>query len=221
VSRMNRLPGALVALLLLAPTARAADPGEVAAAKRALAAAVDSASAGALVKARAGFAGLSAAEPENAALHLWVATATWRAVPLLQRAEPARAEKLLRDGLRHADQAVRLDPRSGEALALMAALQGIHSLHKPAEFGGSASLARQQLEHALALFAKAAPVDSAAFDWGEADALLWAGQAAGRSGDRAAAVSFYERALERSPGNRWVGKVLLPAARDSLAKARP
>ena len=257
---MRRLIAALATLLLGPAAARAASPADLVAAKQALAAAVDSASAPALLHARARFAALSAAEPDDATLHLWVATATWRAVPLLARAEPQRAQRLVEDGLGHADQAIRIAPKDGEALALKAALQGlmiqfqpgammtlgpeaeaglaraqvlspesprvwflqgIHSLHKPAEFGGSPTLARRQLERAIALFAAAPHADSSAFDWGEPDALLWAGQAALRSGDAPAAVAFYEHALERDPGNRWVKQALLPAARDSLARSKP
>jgi len=252
------IPLPALALALVVTTAWAADPAEVVSAKRALAAAGDSASVPAMLRARAQFQAMAAAEPYNATLHLWVATATWRVVPFLRR-EPEKAERVLRDGLQHADDAIRLDAKSGEAVALKAALQGlliqyepqsmmtlgpeaetglararvlapenprvwflqgIHSLHKPAEFGGSPTVARQQFEHAITLFAAAPAVDSTALDWGEADALLWAGQAALRSADPRAAVSYYERALGRAPANRWLKDVLLPAARDSLARVK-
>lgn len=255
--RLIALPA--LALLVAATSVVVADPAALVAAKQALLAATDSASVPSLIRARASFRALSAADPADTALHLWVATATWRLVPLLARGEPQRAQRLLEDGLQHADQAIRLAPGSGEALALKAALQGlmiqfqpgammtlgpeaetglaramvlapesprvwflqgIHSLHKPAEFGGSAALARQQLERSIALFAAAPRGDSTAFDWGEADALLWAGQAALRAGDPGAAVAYYQRSLDREP-NLWVEHVLLPAARDSLARRKP
>jgi hypothetical protein len=229
----------VLALLPAGGPSRAAAPSDVAAAKRALQAAVDSASAPALLQARARFVSLSAAEPDDAALHQWVAVATWRTVPLLQRSDAARAERVLRDGLEHADVAIRLAPKDGEALAVKAALQGllmrfdpgammtlgpeseanlaraqvlsprsprvwllqgVHTLHKPAAFGGSAGAARVQLARAIELFA---------------------GQAAMQLGDFAAAESLYAGALARDSANRWVGAVLLPAARDSLARRKP
>lgn len=249
----------LLAALCTTTTAFAADRGELASAKRDLRVAADSASAQGAIKARARFQALSAAEPDDAALHLWVATATWRAVPLLTKAEPQRAERLLHDGLQHADDAIRLAPKDGEALALKAALQGllmrfdpssmmtigpeseanlsraqilspesprvwllqgIHTLHKPAQFGGSPAKAREYLERAIGLFARDSLADSTGFDWGRGDACLWAGQASMQSGDAKSAVAFYEQSLSHDPENRWV-KALLPAARDSLAKAQP
>ncbi len=257
---MRRMTAVLLLAALSTTTAAlAADRGELASAKRDLQVAADSASAQGAVKARAHFQALSAAEPDDATLHLWVATATWRAVPLLLKAEPQRAERLLRDGLQHADQAIRLAPKDGEALALKAALQGllmrfdpasmmtigpeseanlsraqilspesprvwflqgIHTLHKPAQFGGSPVKAREQLEHAIGLFARDSLADSTAFDWGRGDAYLWAGQASMQSGDPKSAIAFYEQSLAHDPENRWA-QLLLPAARDSLAKGKP
>jgi tetratricopeptide (TPR) repeat protein len=256
---MRLIPCVLLLAAATSTGALAADRGEIAAAKLDLRVAADSASAPGAVKARARFQALSAAEPDDALLHLWVASATWRAVPLLQRSEPQRAERLLRDGLQHVDEAIRLAPKDGEALALKAALQGllmrfepgsmmtlgpesaanlsraqvlspesprvwflrgIQTLHTPAQFGGSPVRAREELERAIALFARDSVSDSPALDWGRGDAYLWAGQASMQSGDTKGAVSFFEQALAHDPDNRWVQQ-LLPAARDSLAKGKP
>jgi tetratricopeptide (TPR) repeat protein len=121
---MIQLTLLFAALAAFAHPASAMNPSALVAAKRDLQAAVDSASAPAMVRARARFQALSAAEPGVAALHLWIATATWRVVPLLMRGDAPQAERLLRDGLAHCEEAIRMAPGDGEPLAVKAGLQG-------------------------------------------------------------------------------------------------
>jgi hypothetical protein len=122
--KRNSILAAVAALALFAITVHAADPAAMVAAKHALQAGVDSASVPAMLRARARFQALSAAEPDNAVLHEWVAIATWRAA-LLSRDEPARTERLVRDGLAHCDEAIRRAPKDGLPLAVKAGLQSM------------------------------------------------------------------------------------------------
>jgi tetratricopeptide (TPR) repeat protein len=119
----------LVSLALLIASlpsaALAADPAAITAAKRGLQSAVNHGDADAVVKARARFAALSAAEPRSAELHLWLALADWRSLPLVARADKAKAEKLGLDGIAQCDQALAVDAKSADALALKGGLQGM------------------------------------------------------------------------------------------------
>lgn len=126
----------ILTLLALATTlsssmALAADPAAIASARRSLQDAFNRGNAPALVKARARFAALSAAEPNSAVLHTWVALADWRAVPLVGRSDKAQAEKLGNDGLAHCDQALALDPKMADAMALKGGLQGMLISFRP------------------------------------------------------------------------------------------
>jgi tetratricopeptide (TPR) repeat protein len=263
---MNRIPilgtiailtlSALTALTAL--TAHAADPGAVVAAKRTLQAGVDSVSVPAIMGARARFQALSAAEPADAALHEWVAIATWRAALLARGGDAAKTERLVRDGLTHCDEAIHLAPKEGLPLAVKAGLQsmlmrfdpasmmtlgpesqanlerarvlapndprvllfyGIQTMHKPAAFGGSVSVAHGKFVEAARRFAADSTRDSTGMDWGRDDAYLWAGRAAMALGDFQGAVQLFEQALAANPNNRWVRGSLLPAARDSANRS--
>ncbi len=122
---------ALAALVLVPHAARAADPGEVAAARRALRAAVTQGSEAELFAARNTFAALAAGEPESNALHYWVALADWRLVPRLMAKDKPQAGKLCRDGLQHLATALARDPGFAEAMALRAGLQGLSLSFEP------------------------------------------------------------------------------------------
>jgi len=109
---------------------RATDPGAVASAKRALYEASGSGTIEQLVAARARFERLSAAEPKSALLHYWVAVADWRLTPRLMK-DKTKAEPYCKDGLAHLEQALRLDPKLADALALKAGLQGLSITFDP------------------------------------------------------------------------------------------
>jgi hypothetical protein len=97
-------------------------------------------------------------------------------------------------------------------------LAGLNTLNKPAFVGGGAKPALAQLEKSQQLFeAVAAPADSTAPDWGRDDAYLWAGRAAMKSGDAAAARAFYLKALGATPDHGWVRHQLMPEAEKALA----
>ncbi|HVP14510.1 MAG TPA: hypothetical protein VMS88_03135 [Terriglobales bacterium] len=97
-------------------------------------------------------------------------------------------------------------------------LDGIITLNKPEVFGGGAGPALEKLRKAQAFFASA-PADSAAPGWGADDAWTWGGRAAQRQNDLAGARAMFARALEINPRSLWVRNVLLPAVRDTAAKA--
>lgn len=138
------MKNSLASLLLLAATlplaaaaapspARAFDAGAVAAARRDLQSAVNHGDLPALLAVRARFAALSAAEPDAALLHDWVAVATWRALPLQTRKDAKLAEKLGDDAIAHAGKALAADPKDAEALAILGGLQGLMTGLRPAD----------------------------------------------------------------------------------------
>ena len=96
-------------------------------------------------------------------------------------------------------------------------IEGIGTIHKPSFVGGGADKALPKLREAIAAFEKETVSDSTAFDWGHDDAHAWAGQAAMKLGDAAAALSHYRKALEINPDNGWVRAILLPAAEKAMA----
>jgi tetratricopeptide (TPR) repeat protein len=120
-------------VLACAAAARAADPGVVAAARRALQMAVNRGELEPLMKARARFQALSSAEPGSALLHHWVAVATWRTVPVLQAKDRAQAERLCQDGLEHCEAALKIDRNLAGVHAIKAALEGLMVRFRPGE----------------------------------------------------------------------------------------
>ena len=251
----------VLALVLLAPaTARAADPAEIVAAKRALQQGLDASDSKQVLAARAQFEALRAAEPNSAVLATWVATADWRAVSLLAYRDRNKkaAKKQCQAGIAMAERASQLDPQLADAYAIRAGLlglsiglgnpmvagmttgpkvdaaekqarelapadprvalvEGIGILHKPSFVGGGADKALARLKEAIARFETETVTDSTAPDWGYDDAHLWAGQAAMKLEDYAAARAHFQRALEINPNNGWVRAILLPAAERALA----
>jgi len=145
---MNRIAPALVrtALVLLAATAvppsvaraesvpapaAAAAPTPLAMAKQRLYAATY-APTESLVAARGALAALSAAAPKSAIRHYWVALADYRLTPRFMGAKGAggsgdskQAGRWCEDGLGHLEQALKLDPKLADALALQAGLMGM------------------------------------------------------------------------------------------------
>ena len=111
--------------LASAVPARALDAGAVAAVKRDLQAAVNHGDLAGILAARARFAALSAAEPDQALLHEWVAVATWRALPLETSKDPKTAERMGDDALDRLEKVLAANPKDGEALALKGGIQGL------------------------------------------------------------------------------------------------
>jgi tetratricopeptide (TPR) repeat protein len=70
------------------------------------------------------------AEPDSGLFHYWIAVADWRLVPRLD-ADKKQAQRYCKDGLTHAEQAIKLDPSSAEALAIKAGLQGLWTRFDP------------------------------------------------------------------------------------------
>jgi tetratricopeptide (TPR) repeat protein len=252
------------AVALASRPARAAGPeaAAVAAAKLALQSAVDHGRAQEILAARAQFAGLSAAAPEQSSLHYWVALASWRAVPLMKEDDAAKAQarKICRDAIERCDKVLAKAPKHADAIALKAGLQGlwlsfepaammslgmqmeqamerarelepanprvvfldgINTFHKPGFVGGGADKARVKFDEAIVLFAKAAPGEAGdpdAIAWGADDAFVWAGRAAMKEKDYAAARAYYRKALAANPNNGWVRHSLLPNVEKQLAE---
>ena len=125
MSPFRTLPLVVLLCLATAIPARAEAASPVSRAHEALHDAVGKFKAAPVLKARAAYVALSAAEPKVAAFHYWVAYADWRAVPLMADSERTRAERYAKDGLDHCDQALALAPENAEALALKGSLQGI------------------------------------------------------------------------------------------------
>ncbi|MEO5989295.1 MAG: hypothetical protein ABIU54_11875 [Candidatus Eisenbacteria bacterium] len=96
-------------------------------------------------------------------------------------------------------------------------LKAMNTMHKPEFVGGGAKRAMPQFERAIALFASQDSDGTNAFDWGRADAELWAGRCQLKLGQAQLARAHYQKALALDPDNLWVSKVLLPAAEKELA----
>ena len=73
------------------------------------------------------------------------------------------------------------------------------TLHKPEFVGGGADKALAKFKRALELFEAEGVVDSTAPDWGQEDALIWAGRSAIKLQDYKSARGFYNRALAMNP----------------------
>src|SRR5262249_37651279 len=117
---LMRLDIRFIAFSLLAlagaTPALAFDAGAVAAARRDLQTAVNRSDAGAVQAVRARLVALAAAEPGATRVQLWIATAAWRAVPLLMQKDPKRAEQLGDDALARLEKVLAADTKNAEAL---------------------------------------------------------------------------------------------------------
>ncbi len=149
---------ALVALIVVASAAvpcpaQAAEPTAVAAAKSALATAVNAGDAKAIVAARGTFAAFSAAEPTVTAFDYWTALAAWRAVPLMMGDEKSKeqAKKLCKDAIDRCTRVVKADPKHADAMALKAGLQGLWLSFEPAAMMTLGMEMGQAMEHATEL----------------------------------------------------------------------
>jgi tetratricopeptide (TPR) repeat protein len=77
-------------------------------------------------------------------------------------------------------------------------VRGMNALYTPEEYGGGVKTATEQLERAIALFAKDAPKPGEP-SWGRAEAHAWLGQAYEKAGDKAKAAESYKTALSIAP----------------------
>lgn len=121
-----------LAATLLAAAPVAAAPDAVDTAAQGIQKGLDTGDVGAILKARAQLAAQSAADVKSARLHAWTAFVDWRAVPMLRR-DRAQAEKLCQDGIDHCDQALAINAKLADVLALKAGLQGMMIGFRPSE----------------------------------------------------------------------------------------
>lgn len=121
-----------VAALTLAAAVQAADPSMLVAAKRELKAAVTHGKTEEMLRARASFAALLAAEPANPSLNYWVALCGWRALPLLTDTDKEAAKKLCKESIAACDRAITARPKFADAIALKAGLQALSLSFNPA-----------------------------------------------------------------------------------------
>lgn len=130
---MRRFAVMFAAALMLGspPSLQAADDASVAAAAHALEKAVLSGEVKGMLSARAQFAGLAPDDPRDMRPHYGVALASWRAVPMLMEADKSEAKRTCEEGLAAAARALKIDPGSGEAMALRAGLQGLSLTFNP------------------------------------------------------------------------------------------
>lgn len=91
-------------------------------------------------------------------------------------------------------------------------LAGLNTLHKPAFVGGGAKKAMPMFEQAIAAFAREAPGDALAPDWGRDDAHLWAGRAAMEMKRWDDARRHLERVLELNPRHGWAKQLIAEVA---------
>jgi len=117
--------------IAFASSALAADPAALVAAKRQLQAGVSHAKPEEILRAKASFAALLAAEPESAALNYWIALADWRAEPIVLRTDRDEAKKLCKEGIAACDRALAAKPKMADAIALKASLQGLSLTFAP------------------------------------------------------------------------------------------
>ena len=98
-------------------------------------------------------------------------------------------------------------------------LEAIGTYNKPAMFGGGPGKALPQLRATIDAFAKDAPADSTAPDWGRADAWVWTGRALEAQNKLDEARAAYRQALALEPDYAWASHVLLPGVEKRLAQA--
>jgi tetratricopeptide (TPR) repeat protein len=113
--------------------------------------------------------------------------------------------RLGRSSLRLLDEAVAAAP-TDPRVALM---NGITRVNAPAFAGGGAARGEAELRRAVALFASDRSV-SPQPTWGRVDAHIWLAIALEKQDKMAEARAELARALELTPGHRWVVETLQP-----------
>lgn len=106
-----------------------------------------------------------------------------------------------------------MEPENPRAMLFKA----IGTLHKPAFVGGGPGKAQPLFARALVLFGKAAVADSTAIDWGQDDALVWAGICESRLDNWPGALARFREVLALNPGHAWTTYRLLPEAEKQAA----
>lgn len=137
-------------LAMSSSPAKAADPAKVYVAKRALEHGAYAKTVDGMIAARADLEKMSAAEPKSALLHYWMTVADWRLAPRLMD-KKTQADRFVKDGLKHADLALRLDPKMAEVIALKASLQGLSIQIDPGNMMSVGPEIAMGMQHALAL----------------------------------------------------------------------
>lgn len=121
----------LAACALGATRAPAATPSGVAAAMAGLDRAVTHGSLGETQQSRAAFAAMVADDPGSRQAQYGLALSDWRLVPLLDAKQSDLGRKLCKEGILACDRNLAADPKSADALALKAALQGLSLAYAP------------------------------------------------------------------------------------------
>jgi tetratricopeptide (TPR) repeat protein len=117
---------ALAVAVAAAPTPSVAgDATALDEARAALDAAVNAGKVDAVLQARAAFAAIAEAEPTNPVPRYWTVVADWRAVGFAQKDGKDAVKRICEPAIENAEKLVELDPKSAEALALLAGLEGL------------------------------------------------------------------------------------------------
>jgi tetratricopeptide (TPR) repeat protein len=103
------------------------------------------------------------------------------------------------------DQAMRIAPQNPRVLLL----DGVNTLHVPAQYGGGPDQAEALLRRSLAAFDREPP-NRPWPNWGRFDAHVWLGQILAGRGDKTGARAEYDAALRIVPESGWVKYKLLP-----------
>ena len=81
-------------------------------------------------------------------------------------------------------------------------LRGVGAIFTPAEYGGGLPLAKENLTHAIELFATDKPKPGEP-SWGHAEAYVWLGQVYEKMNDKTKAADAYKKAVEIAPNFMW------------------
>ncbi|MBI5167943.1 MAG: hypothetical protein HZA61_00500 [Candidatus Eisenbacteria bacterium] len=137
------LPLLVVIACAVTTTARAASPAELVAAQRQLDEAVTKGEPKEILRTRAVFAAMLAAEPDSPVLNYWIALCGWRALPMLTETDKEAAKKLCKESIAACDRVLAAKPKHADAIALKAALQALSLAFNPA---ASMSLGPEMIE---------------------------------------------------------------------------
>lgn len=88
-------------------------------------------------------------------------------------------------------------------------IQGTSLYYTPEQWSGGKEKAKVALEEAVRLYALDSP-EPAMPDWGHSEAYGWLGWVKLEMGERDAAKSHWDKALEIDPENGWVKFQLMP-----------
>ena len=131
VSRRMALALSLFAVVACAAPALAVTPFELETGQRQLDEAVTKGDPKDILRVRAGFAALLAAEPDSPVLNYWVALCGWRALPMVTETDKEAAKKLCKESIAACDRVLAGKPKHADAIALKAALQALSLAFNP------------------------------------------------------------------------------------------